>query len=948
MSNADIGMPPTRMFDYQIPDYEPFLGYLGMTGSTGGCDQNNIIRWVKVEDLTGICTLPPATATRTITDMNRHDNLLLYTEGDPYGVSIALSGIRVDNTEDTDCSAPPTEVTITETLPAGWTATNISDGGTFANGQVTWVLKDAQIVPHALTYQTMGAGAEFDYTFIGTIQETNVPGQTAYGISGDNQVLSPFTKDGYIRSWNILGPLAFANPAPPDQTLSCTGGTGGDQLAQPDPGDPTIYPPVDWIVNADASVTEDTILPFPNIITKPAYGGDGVGSGARAAGLTVGALEFGAVATDRFPVWKQVLSPTADVDLNSAGVFGVEYDDCVTLACVYVNNNTPDPIVTGIGEGSDDGMVVQVNDVVPSVVGAQCRGWGTGDLEVIPDITLNPGENRILVKVTDGGGGYGFRLRFVDPNDPTQVLLPPTITVSFESATDPAKWAFRKIDRASFNPGDAIGVSIAITSPVASDTTVTETFPAGAAITDISDGGTVNGNTIGWTLSGITTKTLTYKIAPGSCVGNFSLGGSFVIGSDEILILGDTALSLVVRNDALSNWTSQDIGTAIGAAQILGAHDIDLYSPGQGIRLTKNDECRYVSIPESGDFSISARIDCVVDAGTTGYGGLMVRNTADVGSACAFVGVSNSASGTLSIKASVRRNTNVLISSGLAVTDKTVDSLPVWVQIARTGTKLYLQRSSNGTNWTDLIAGGIDIVASNPSATGQIVLQTNVLAGLMMASGAVGSSTEMTFGSVSGPSFGEVVTPPAKPTGLTAAGGDKQVTLDWADNADAVQGYNVYRNGTKANAAPVTVSSYTDTGLTNGTQYCYTVRAVGPGGESADSDSKCATPNPVTGAWKRCDANGDGKQDLSDGVLILNYLFVGVAKAPSCLEALNCNGDTKMDVTDAVALLGYLFQGEKKPPEPYGACGVLHTGFAGGAGTGDPCLYDDTVTKCKP
>jgi chitodextrinase len=87
------------------------------------------------------------------------------------------------------------------------------------------------------------------------------------------------------------------------------------------------------------------------------------------------------------------------------------------------------------------------------------------------------------------------------------------------------------------------------------------------------------------------------------------------------------------------------------------------------------------------------------------------------------------------------------------------------------------------------------------------------------------------------------IMPPAAPTGLTATAGDAQVSLDWADNpsGDGVDHYNVYRNDTKV-ASPTT-SAYTDTGLTNETQYTYQVTAVDvAGNESAKSSSVSATP----------------------------------------------------------------------------------------------------------
>ncbi len=87
--------------------------------------------------------------------------------------------------------------------------------------------------------------------------------------------------------------------------------------------------------------------------------------------------------------------------------------------------------------------------------------------------------------------------------------------------------------------------------------------------------------------------------------------------------------------------------------------------------------------------------------------------------------------------------------------------------------------------------------------------------------------------------------PPLAPTGLAANPGDAQVSLSWNATANTTA-YNVYRSvngGTFGQiVAGLTSPAYTDTGLTNGTQYCYEVTAVNPIGEGAASSPQCATP----------------------------------------------------------------------------------------------------------
>jgi len=94
---------------------------------------------------------------------------------------------------------------------------------------------------------------------------------------------------------------------------------------------------------------------------------------------------------------------------------------------------------------------------------------------------------------------------------------------------------------------------------------------------------------------------------------------------------------------------------------------------------------------------------------------------------------------------------------------------------------------------------------------------------------------------------------PSAPTGLTATAGNAQVILNWTASSGATS-YNVYRSttsggeGTTAIATGITGTTYTNTGLTNGTQYFYKVAAVNAAGTSAQSSEASATPNTVPSA----------------------------------------------------------------------------------------------------
>ena len=96
-------------------------------------------------------------------------------------------------------------------------------------------------------------------------------------------------------------------------------------------------------------------------------------------------------------------------------------------------------------------------------------------------------------------------------------------------------------------------------------------------------------------------------------------------------------------------------------------------------------------------------------------------------------------------------------------------------------------------------------------------------------------------------------TPPDAPTGLVATPGFEIVNLDWDDNSESdLVGYNVYRgtvsgvyNPTPLNGGTLLVNSaYSDSSVTNGTEYFYTVTAVDTSENESDfSNEDSATPS---------------------------------------------------------------------------------------------------------
>ena len=94
-----------------------------------------------------------------------------------------------------------------------------------------------------------------------------------------------------------------------------------------------------------------------------------------------------------------------------------------------------------------------------------------------------------------------------------------------------------------------------------------------------------------------------------------------------------------------------------------------------------------------------------------------------------------------------------------------------------------------------------------------------------------------------------VGTTPSAPTNVIATTGDEQVTISW-DSVSGATSYNIYwatwsgvsKTDYEGKIADISTTSYTHTGLTNGTSYHYVVTAENDYGESDESDERNVTP----------------------------------------------------------------------------------------------------------
>jgi hypothetical protein len=125
--------------------------------------------------------------------------------------------------------------------------------------------------------------------------------------------------------------------------------------------------------------------------------------------------------------------------------------------------------------------------------------------------------------------------------------------------------------------------------------------------------------------------------------------------------------------------------------------------------------------------------------------------------------------------------------------------------------------------------------------------------------------------------------PLTSPTGLTATASSGQVALAWNAVAGATA-YRVFRAGTAI--ADRSTTSYTDTGLTNRSQYCYSVRALQNDREGYESAAACATPEPnFSGTWVGVTSQGFPLTFVVANNSVSSFMIGARATEGGCLDS---------------------------------------------------------------
>ncbi len=159
--------------------------------------------------------------------------------------------------------------------------------------------------------------------------------------------------------------------------------------------------------------------------------------------------------------------------------------------------------------------------------------------------------------------------------------------------------------------------------------------------------------------------------------------------------------------------------------------------------------------------------------------------------------------------------------------------------------------------------------------------------------------------------------------------------VSWPGVPSGTSDIVIRRDGTEIATLPGDTLQYKEEPLQGDHEY-EAIALLPEGGQESLGKCTATYDPPVIGGFQRGDCNGDGTQDLSDGVCILLFLFAGGQAL--CADAADADDTGVIEITDAIFLLSHLFLGGGPPPAPYPGCGHDGTGDDLGCEVHSPCF----------
>jgi len=158
----------------------------------------------------------------------------------------------------------------------------------------------------------------------------------------------------------------------------------------------------------------------------------------------------------------------------------------------------------------------------------------------------------------------------------------------------------------------------------------------------------------------------------------------------------------------VAGWTCADIGTATPVGQQTLAGGIWTIQGGGSDIFGTADSFHFVSEPLSADGNIAARVVSQTTTSAWAKAGLMMRATTDPGSPYYAILVTPSNGVVVQWRTTQGAGTNQIAMAG---------SVPIYIQVTRTGTTFAAETSSDGVTWTPVTGSSVSL----PNLSGAIL-----------------------------------------------------------------------------------------------------------------------------------------------------------------------------------------------------------------------------------
>ena len=347
----------------------------------------------------------------------------------------------------------------------------------------------------------------------------------------------------------------------------------------------------------------------------------------------------------------------------------------------------------------------------------------------------------------------------------------------------------------------------------------------------------------------------------------------FLKESDTSKATPPPALPIPSTASITSGFSSTDIGGAAPAGMATYANGKwTVQGAGNDIFWGAQDACHFTYKALTGNSAIIAKVESVQNTHPAAVAGVMMRTSLDQGAPRAWMAVASNGQAKQNMqKLAVYGGSNY----GTKAFNIASSTASYWVKLERIGNIITGYVSPDGTNWAATDVGRI--VAPVPDT---------IYVGLVVTSVANGTLNNSTFSNVqiTGGNGGAPSVIPAAPAMLLASPGDGAVPLRWQASFGATSytiGRSEFSDGPyETIASGVTGSSYTDTSVTNGTTYYYTVTATNSAGTSGSSPADSATPfhpmvNVATGGIAKDSGNTSGARRAFDQNTASGWFYEG-------------------------------------------------------------------------